>query len=116
MAMFSFKVIDVNSEYSQTCFNVCAPNFRASFIPESTLPQYETIDVQASKGMLRFCQYDGEVSLRWTETHVFLFLSSFGVDKGSLDIQISKIDDSLKDALTTWITYVSKQNKNEHSN
>lgn len=107
--MFSFEVNEVGDECRQAKFNIKSDNFTVSFIPEANLPKYKTIDVNAAKGKLVFCKYDGFVSLEWDEKNVYLSLSSFGCDKGSMDVQVTKADDSLKKALIDWIDFQTKE-------
>lgn len=58
---------------------------------------------------LVFCKHDGLVGLDWNEKYVKITLSSFGCDKGTIELQIEKKDDSLKKALNEWIQFVKQQ-------
>jgi hypothetical protein len=109
--MFTFHV-DVDEkvvEFRQARLNITSPQFNASFIPDSNLPQYETIDVMSKRCELIFNQSNGIVSLKWDEKKVAIELSSFDEDKGLLSIEIPKTDDSLQQALKNWIEYQKEE-------
>ena len=108
--MFSFhlELSEKDLEFRQPQLKIKTATFEGSFSPECPLP-YEDLDVHAPRGNIVFSKHDGFTSLDWDEKKVGISLESLGDGKGSLQNTFTKVDNSLQQALTDWMSYAKDE-------